>query len=199
MWADTFTGLYHLPPDGFAVPATVLDLGANIGLVAAHYQALWPDAQVVAYEMDHDSAVLARMNAPGVQVVEAAVGTWTGEGHYDPSVLSEAFALSARRGDEGWPRVQVKTLPAIVSYHFGITGVDLVKMDIEGGEWDLLKAAIQFEVLSFRDCVGAVICELHGDGGSVELVREACRLFDAVGYQAAWTGRHPQAVWAVRR
>lgn len=58
VWADTFSGLYHVPPVPIW-PETVLDLGANIGLTTAHYRTLWPDAQIVAVEMDAACCAIA--------------------------------------------------------------------------------------------------------------------------------------------
>jgi FkbM family methyltransferase len=188
VWADTFTGLYHLPPAELA-PATVLDLGANIGLTAAHYAQLWPEARVVAVEMDDECCELIRVNAPTVEVRQEAVsglGEW---GSYDSGVLAEAFAF--RPWWRSGKLVESRPLREIIFGAFEPgTVVDFVKMDVEGMEWSL------FAHGSWAPLVSSLLVELHGPGGSQELIVRAIVELERLGFEARHHPPHPQAVYA---
>lgn len=169
------------------VPETVLDLGANIGLTAAHYQHLWPGARIVAVEMDAGNADLARRNAPGVTVREEAVAAEKGVSFYDDEAEEWAYALgTTRQGSEG-RTVMRRTLRSIVLREFGKGGADFVKMDVEGEEWDLFKQAAEWGPL-----VRHLLVELHGPLP----VGHAVRLLEAGGYLASPHVAHPAAVFA---
>lgn len=187
VWSDTFTGLYHTP-SFTSPPATVLDLGCNIGLTSAHYCALWPMAIVVGVEMDHDSAELARLNAPCATIREHAVGGAVGHGSYNPAIRSDSFAL----GFEGGTEVRVLDLGTTITESFVDRHVDFLKMDIEGAEWDV------FADTGWNSMVDTILVELHAEGTSREIVARGIEELNRLGYHARHHRRHPQAVWGWR-
>lgn len=191
VWADTFTGLYHVPPDDMPAPRTVLDVGANIGLTAAHYQRLWPHARIVAVEMNATSAALAERNAPSVHVRQHAVTGTGGHGSYDPFADSDAHTFLPG-GRAGVP-VQALTLRQTILRSFAEGSADFVKLDVEGSEWGILGH------IEWAPNVGHLLVELHGDGGPDELVARAIALLERAGFHARRHERHPQAVYAERR
>lgn len=194
VWADTFTGLYHLPPPEMPTPATVLDLGANIGLTAAHYRALWPAAEIVAVEMDETCARLAAENAPGVRICNEAVSALGGPGSYDPAVRAEGYAFTpGDPADSGRAAVDSLTLREIILREFGEGGVDFVKMDVEGTEWEILALP------TWAPLVRYLLIELHDlSASSAELLERARLLLVAAGFRARHQPPHPQAIWAQR-
>lgn len=211
VWADTFTGLYHVPPLDLGgrdfYPATVLDLGANIGLTSAHYQALWPEADIVAVEMDEESAKLIERNAPGVRVKQYAVSGEGGWGTYNPGARAEAYAFERRVGEDPenatGQYVMSHTLRQVILRSFVHDGqaedyrpVEFVKMDIEGEEWAI------FEHGDWAPLVAHLLVELHPAGGrpddSDALVFEAIDRLAALGYCAERHQPHPRAVFACR-
>jgi FkbM family methyltransferase len=115
-------------------PPRVLDLGANIGLFAAWAAARWPGAELTCVEPDEDNlAVLheaARANGGRWRIIEAAAGTSPGELRF----AAGRFAVSraALPGD-----ADVVTVPVVDALELA-AGHDVVKMDIEGGEWAIL-------------------------------------------------------------
>jgi len=184
VWGDTFTGLYHVPPVELS-PATVLDLGANVGLTAAHFGYLWPRARVVAVELDEANLALGRRNAPGATWLHVAVAAEGGVGYYEPR--DPPFAMKLGKGAEP---VEKMRLDDIVAGAFGAP-VDFVKMDVEGAEWELFDVADQW-----APWVRRLLVELHP--GPEDLVGEAVARLSAAGYEAVPHERHPCAVWAVR-
>lgn len=165
------------------IPSTVLDLGANIGLTAAHYRYLWPGAKIVAVEMDPGNADLARANAPDVVVREEAVAAEKGVAVYDDRAEEWAYALGEGEGRT----VMRRTLRSIVLREFGKGGVDFVKMDVEGEEWALFEQAREWGPL-----VRHLLVELHGP----QTVGHAVRLLEAGGFLALPHVAHPAAVFA---
>lgn len=192
-WIDVFVKHYHVPPEEMATPRIVLDLGANIGLTAAHYAAMWPEALVLAVEMDLENAELARRNFPGV-VYQKAVTGFGGTRAYDPSVSADAYALVEAQAAE---RVvdSVGFLPLVVDF-FGDDSVDFVKMDVEGAEWEIMQAAAQ----GWWPRSKHLLVEFHDeprDGPAI--VARGIAALEVLGYEARHHEPHPQAVWAVRR
>ena len=60
---ETFVKQFHVPPEEIR-PATVLDLGCNIGLTVAHFEVLWPNAEIIGVDLDSENCVVARRNLP---------------------------------------------------------------------------------------------------------------------------------------
>jgi len=199
--ADTFTGLYHLPPVELS-PATVLDLGANIGLVAAHYRLMWPNARIVAVEMDKEASRLIHRNAPGVAVWNHAVAGSAGIGHYNPGLPSDAYRFEP--GNGSGVAVSALTMTQTIVRAFGPSQrpVDFVKMDVEGSEWGILADP------EWMPLARHLLVELHPEGapdapavlegrdGPSALVTAAAALLEAGGMRAVPHTRHPHAVWA---
>lgn len=116
----------------------VVDLGANIGLFGAFAAARWPEAEILAFEPDPANADVHRrtieMNELQARwrLVRAAAGSRDGSARFvtgDVALSHLADAEEERRGIE----VSVEdVMPRLA-------GADLVKMDIEGGEWTILE------------------------------------------------------------
>lgn len=114
----------------------VLDLGANVGLFGAYLFGRWPHARLTAVEADPANAAVVRkvVALNGLEqrweVIEAAAGARTGEVGF----AAGGYSLSRIESSPG-PAVQtvamIDVLPAVA-------GSDLLKMDIEGGEWAIL-------------------------------------------------------------
>lgn len=213
VWADTFTGLYHVPPPEMPPPATVLDLGANIGLTAAHYRALWPSADIVAVEMDPDCAELAEVNARGVAVKCFAVTGRGGWGWYETGGLAEGYTFvrggngqaapsaDGSMGADGRRIVSSYTLRQIIRRSFpDVRQVDFVKMDVEGAEWGILAHG------AWAPLVKHLLLEVHPspdcpdrDQDTIGLVTAAYIRLGELGFHVRTDhAAHPRALWAWR-
>ena len=112
----------------------ILDLGANVGLFGAFAAGRWPHAHVTAVEPDPANlAVLRRCvrlsgRRSAWEVVEAAAAA------ADGTVAFQGGGESLSRIEPGAAgRVAaIDVLPLL-------DGVDMLKMDIEGGEWAILE------------------------------------------------------------
>jgi len=115
-------------------PPRVLDLGANIGSSAGWFAATFPGATVICVEPDPANlAVLQQASAlaapPWTVLCSAASNT---EGELRFAFTGDSVSR-ASAGDDG---VLVRALDAI---RLAVDEqIDLVKIDIEGGEWAIL-------------------------------------------------------------
>jgi FkbM family methyltransferase len=194
-----YTGHYEVPEhvgrllDGLDSPPAILDLGANIGLFGVWALERFPGAEITAFEPDPENAEVARrtIGASGAgdrwRLVEAAAADRDGTVEF----LSGAFSRSRIEAGEGSTPVQ-----AVDVFPF-LEGVDLAKVDIEGGEWAILGDP-RFRTVN----VPAIVLEYHPDqapgpdprGLALNAVRDA-------GYEARVVdefGPGQGLVWAWR-
>ena len=191
---DTFSGLFHLPPESLPSDARILDLGANVGYTAAHYAVLFPTAKVYAVEMDKSNVELARRNTetflPRVSVIHCAVWVENGEMAYGGGEDGEwAFRLEGLGGAVGRTRVPTLTLDKLCETQ-GIERIDFLKMDIEGAESRVLR-----ERTAWLDRVQRVNLEVHGP----MVVDEALEILTQRGFECRRHPTHPAGILAVRR
>lgn len=121
----------------------VIDCGANIGYTALWYKRQHPNARIVAFEPDRLFAPMLRRNlarnlshdrAGDVEVIEAAA--WIADGHADwIAHESDGSRLALPgHGDEA-TRVATVDLARVLDT---FARVDLLKIDIEGAEFDVV-------------------------------------------------------------
>ncbi len=137
-----YHGWYDPPADVMRVigePRMILDLGANIGMFGALAISRWPGAQVVGYEPDPENAAVCErtiaLNDLGDRwsVVVAAAGVRDGDVHFAAGLGASSHVVDAR--EEPTAESIVVAQHDVMS---AIATADLVKIDIEGGEWEIL-------------------------------------------------------------
>ncbi len=133
---------YDVPVDvarALGSPRRVLDLGANIGLFGVLAVARWPGAEVVGYEPDPDNATVCRrtiaLNGLGERwnVVPAAAGARDGEVRFAAGLGASSHVLA-----DGEHATSASIVVPKHDVMAAIAASDLVKIDIEGGEWEIL-------------------------------------------------------------
>jgi len=151
-------GDYDLEPP--EPPSVVLDLGGNIGAAAVYFATRWPEARVVVAEPDPDAFGRLERNTSAfaqVRALPVAVAESEGEGRLHRSGYSLTSSLvpdgPGTAATESVP-VSTLTLDALVDRHCG-GRVDLVKFDVEGAEYGVLRA------FGRRGQVPTLVGELH--------------------------------------
>ncbi len=165
IWYDQ---IYRLPFR--ARVETVVDLGANIGFTSVYLAKRYGARRVVAVEPDASNAGLARrnleQNAIDGDVVEAAIGPADGTARFTAGADSNL----GRVGAEG-RAVAMISMNTLCERH-GLERIDVLKMDIEGGEQQLLSGQT-----GWLSRVRSMIAEFHPDvvdyAGCVARIQDA--------------------------
>lgn len=142
-------------------PKIIIDAGANIGTSSIFFARKFPDARIFAVEPEASNFQLLRKNLkqyPNVVVVQAAFWGTNGmrkirnrfTGHWGYTV-----AETTNRIQETGQETNCVTIDSFMKEH-GIESIDLLKMDIEGGEKDVLENS-----QGWIDSVTTMSVELH--------------------------------------
>jgi len=132
---------------------TIFDVGANFGDTVLHYHQIYPQASIYAFEpfpATYSAMVEKTKNISKLKTHQLALSDNTGKSVFyvnknvDTNSLlpSKKMGLSSDKEVEQQGTVDV-TLTTIDSFclEHGITGIDILKLDIQGGELAALKGA----------------------------------------------------------
>jgi FkbM family methyltransferase len=166
----------------------IVDLGANIGLFGLWMLSRWPSARIHSFEPDPDNLEILDRNIADARtgsrwiVARACAAPADGRVHFLAGQQADSRTVYAAD-----PTSDVLEVPAVDVFPH-LQNAELLKIDIEGGEWPLLADA------RFRDLgVPAIVLEEHAyncphPGESSETAR---RLLEGCGYTVVETHRHP--------
>lgn len=184
--------------------AVALDVGANIGAVACWLaRRAGPEGRVVVFEPDPANLAVLRRNVqlnslPNVDIVER--GAWDQEGELEflagggyTSSFCRTNYVAEHPDRYRRVRVPVTTIDAEVERR-GLSRVDLIKMDIEGGEGPALRGARR-TLERFRP---TVIVESHivENRSTLPDIREA---LEAAGYREIGVRPDPETSVVIAR
>lgn len=145
---------FHLP----SPPAFVVDAGANIGLSSATLATRYPSARIIALELDAANfAILERNVAPYPNITPIHAGLWsksTTLAVANPE--TSAWAFRARESQSASEGVQGLSVSDVMQ-RFDLPRIDLLKVDIEGGEREVFGP----EAEAWLDRVSWIAVELH--------------------------------------
>lgn len=172
--------VYDLPEaveNALGPSPTVVDLGANIGLFGAAILADHPNARVIGFEPDPGNLAICDRNLASAvadgryELVRAAAGTAPGEATFTVGLGGSSHAGS----DAGGVHLDVEVRDVLPL----LQRADLAKIDIEGGEWEILRDP------RFGDAgPRAVALEFHGPGDAAQRPDEEARtLLQQAGYR----------------
>jgi FkbM family methyltransferase len=177
---DTYR-LQNMKREGFE-PETIVSVGSHIGTFEVLAHALWPKARLISVEPNKESFAVLQQNAPFASAYNAAISykehgvlidgeRSSGGGFiaskeefeqtdgYDP-----ATGLAPEDNKKGWSYhiadsdIRCMTFEELVRAE-RLTRIDLLKLDCEGGEWDILEH-LPMPGLE----IGYVVGEWHGLG-----------------------------------
>ena len=144
--------------DAAVAPEAILDLGAHVGAATLFFRLAYPEARIVSVEPDSQNYAALRRNVgdlPGVDLVPAAVGGAPGTASVVRRDLS--WATQVVPGAHGAETVPVHTLNELIARAGADAERTLVKLDVEGAEWDILSRC---DVRSLYGIVGEVHYDL---------------------------------------
>lgn len=141
------------------IPDVIVDAGANIGLSAIYFHQKFPSAFILAVEPDRENFEFLEKNTQGIAQIKCLRGAvWSEskivnfDSHGDDQ--SGYMVIDDSPGADG---VQGYTVSELMS-RFHIDGIDLLKLDIEGGEFPVFMAGNQKE---WSRKTGVIAIEIH--------------------------------------
>ena len=147
--------------------ATILDVGANIGMTSMYYARMFPNGIVHSFEPNPETWTRYINNINNIVPNKIALSDSVGEVFFEKNL-----GTSSHVSDSGI-RVKANTLDRYVNEHC-IDSIDLMKIDVEGAEEMVLKGGI--ESLSI---VGNIIMEIH----SLKLYKSVTNILESNGFK----------------
>jgi FkbM family methyltransferase len=189
---EVFQRQCYRHPEGVRLPKAVLDIGANVGLAAAYFRLIYPEALIHCVEPDPGALEFLRRNAAGIGMCRVhEVGLFEGDcdrtfyaasrsviSSVARNPLAEAKAINLRLRDAG------RFVASL-----GVARFDLVKIDTEGSEVPILTSLadvltgtsiihVEFHSREDRRRIDDLLNPTHGlCGGTVESVHRGQFLY----------------------
>ncbi len=146
---EVFHDRQYAPPpelaDAIEPVRRVLDLGANVGLFGAFAAARWPQAEIVGYEPDPGNAAVHERTIAlnGLQsrwrLVRAAAGAAPARASFAAGGAALAHLVAPDERERANADDRERLIDVDVHDVLALTAdADLLKMDVEGGEWAIL-------------------------------------------------------------
>ncbi|MDR3487956.1 MAG: FkbM family methyltransferase [Bradyrhizobium sp.] len=172
-------------PHMLKTAATIVDLGANIGLATVFFALKYPSAKILSVEPDDDNFALLESNtkALGDRIQREQAAAWMEDGRINIYTESEdgvplgawGIQVSNRLGHSN-KSTKCSQIPTLLS-QAGFEEVDILKVDIEGAELELFAQSTRVWLPKIK----LLVVETHDRfrPGSEEAVRHAVNeLFD---------------------
>jgi FkbM family methyltransferase len=155
--------------------AYIIDCGANIGLSTIYFHKCLPDAEIVSFEPDDAnysllSANVAQLKSNKIKILKEAV--WI---HDDFISFENTGGLGSKIGEEnGSNTVKIK---ATSLKNFITKKVDLLKVDIEGAEYEVIK-----DIKDKLHLVDRFFIEYHGSFSNQNELLEILNIVHTSGF-----------------
>jgi FkbM family methyltransferase len=173
-------GIYQV--NGLGATPTIIDCGGNIGLSVIALKQRYPQARILTFEADPKLAAVLAQNVKAlglsdVTVEAQAVGGVNGHVLFQPDNAVGGHVVESH--DASTPAQAISVPLVRLSDH--IDGpVDLLKMDIEGSEFDVIADLCQSGQIAW---VKTLICEVHGNPSTQRQIGEMWERLTEAGFQ----------------
>jgi len=120
----------------------IIDGGAHIGAWSAYAYSFNPSAKIYALEPDTDNIQALKQSIKlnelkNVRIIPQALAATTGIRYWQKAVDSINHKLSPSDSQTGKHKVATVSLADLLK-NIGLSKIDLLKLDIEGGEYELI-------------------------------------------------------------
>jgi FkbM family methyltransferase len=161
----------------FRNPPKLLDLGSNVGMFLSYIEyhlGLHPDSVAVEADAENMKWLTKNLSGRSVDLKHAVVSDFTGRGKVSTpkaGFLNRRFVVH----DEG-QELEFISILDLLEQEF-----DLVKIDIEGGEWKLIELLLKNPEYLLRNKYWMI--EFHEEQLHHVLLQELERLFEKSGFK----------------
>lgn len=152
---------YPMVP-GVAGIATIVDIGANVGIAASRLRLAYPQARVLCFEPNPAALAYLRVNAPRARAELFEFGL--GDADARPplfqdthSTVTASLSPRAMTLSEPLGAVDIRAADRALA-QAGVSAIDLLKIDTEGAELPILKT-----LAAFLAGVSIAHLEFHGE------------------------------------
>lgn len=166
------------------VPVTIVDIGANIGLFSLRAGSLFPKAKIHAYEVNPRLKCHLSKNLEQIQgdFFLEAVGSKGGNGLCIDSGDSRLGIFKNGAGDS--KMIGLNTVLDRIG-----TQIDLLKIDCEGGEWEIFENPVPFQKvrsirMEYHLVDGKTLLDLKKSAEQIGF--EIVKLEENSGFGIAW-------------
>jgi FkbM family methyltransferase len=183
-------------------PIQVVDIGGHVGTFACRLTQLHPKASVMSFEPSATTAAYLRRNAEQngagdrVMVFERALAATSGRAAFIDNGGGSGLNGLAAAGHASGPATEVDTIAFDDAVRMAPAPVDVVKIDCEGGEYELVLGSspsswetVQRLVIEFHPVDGHGWPELRDYFAGVGLVEQDKVTWE--GYGCVWLSREP--------
>lgn len=159
---------------GLQDPRYIIDAGANIGISALYFVSRFPYAHVTALEIEASNFGVLKANTAACRRIDPLhKGLWWREGSLtvaNPSAAPWAYRARESSCELAEDCVEAVTVAQLID-RLRVDTVDLLKIDIEGGEREVLTIGLD----DWIDRVRVIAVELHEKytSGCTRVVTEA--------------------------
>jgi len=172
----------------------ILDIGSNIGLASIYFKLKYPRAKIFAFEPAPDTFEVLKKNSEqfsDIKIFNFALGDIDGAREfYSSDKSSMSGSLIHRPSNQIKIPVAIKKLDSVIR-ELNVDHIDIVKFDIEGSEYSLLKDFKNFSKCKF------FIGEIHLDLLS-QKIEDFRRLFADNGFDCSFKKLHNEQRFIVR-
>ena len=147
---------FDWPPDVLRI----VDGGANVGFASLYFKGQFPEAQIHAVEPHPDNADALRNNTSHLEGVTVSQKALHHSDHLNLQLTDEGFGSNGFMTRDKISDAMVADVETLsiggIQKAMGWEAIDLVKLDIEGGE----QALFQMN-LDWMDCTRFIVLEFH--------------------------------------
>jgi len=133
---------------------TIMDVGANVGYASLYFAHFFPNAHIIALEPEssnYQMLIQNTMSHRNIVCVQSAL--WSHETELalqNPQAANWAFHYEEVHNPQTEDVIESQTLPGLMT-QFDLKRINILKVDIEGGERSLFAASTEW--LSLVDCL----------------------------------------------
>lgn len=141
VFITTFLQQFHRCPFHLGEKPVIVDLGSNIGLTVIDFKRQYPDARIIAVELDRENYELSLENTAQLEnctIMHAAVWMKDGQAAYSGKD-EQSYAVLPVPEAKGIA-VRAISMDTLLNENKP-DKIDYLKMDIEGAEYDILSEA----------------------------------------------------------
>ncbi len=155
----------------------IIDCGANIGLSVLYFKRKYPNAEIIAYEPDQNNYELIKSNIEkyalqNVDLRKQAV--WIKDEILQFKTVGSLGSMIVKEADSDTYDVQAIRLKDVLCVG---KRVDMLKMDIEGAEYDVIK-----DIADDLKHVDNLFLEYHGSFAEAGKLSELFTILSSVGF-----------------